>query len=366
MEVKEIAQKVKKLLLPAPCGRRISVPLQLAGCNLQLIAIKGRKIGPTVLIRGTLQGLENAGAVACLALSHELEQLLSAGKLIFCLSEQALEPAAREAEHWKLSKPSTARRHSSQLADVDKDIDINKVKDKGQAADTERAGFGLIAGAPANKNGQFWQFDASSFHLAAFTEFLAGIADYFIDLRSCGDSWETLPHAAVCGLNFSQVSEIERTLSGLHLQYILRTEAEECLLAACAVQGIPAVSFVSGTGGPVQTAAVQLHKNNVRLLLAKLGMLKQELLPPAWEHQPTILTKQRVLKFPCNGTLKTYLPPGTILHQNDVLLRMTDGCNGRERCLHCPMKNGVLLKVCTALDVSEQTQAVALAAVPFA
>lgn len=365
MEAKEAALKIKKLLLPAPCGQRISLPVQLAGSNLQLIAIKGQCIGPTVLIRGTLQGLENAGAVACLALSHELEKILYSGKVLFCLSEDALEPAARQAEHWlsgdaswkpslteiRTKKQDGKRRHADSVSDTARAF----------AAEAEAvAGFGTVSGAPQRKNSRFWQFESSSYQLTAFAELVTGVADYFIDLRGCGSGKEILPHAATFGQEARLFSEIARLLDGLHLHYMLRTSTEDPLLYALASCRLPAVALSAGAGELVQTAAVQLHKNNVRLLLTKLNMLREDSMPPCWEQKPQVLGKQERLKFPCSGMLKTYLPAGTRLHRGDVILRILDAGNGAERCLRCPVE-GVLLQVCTERCVQERELAASVA-----
>lgn len=217
-------------------GSRLQEMLPVVNHELELpfCAVSGEEKGPVVLISAGIHGAEYIGIRTAMELSREIEPSQVKGTIVFLLA----------------ANPQAAYSYTRLFVPED--------------------GKNLNRMFPGKKDGSLSEKIAYTIEKELHNQ-----ADYYIDLHA-GDSHEkVMPFVYFAGAAKEEVSEASRKMAeATGMTVRVKSSATTGSYNFAAIQGVPSILMERGGGGVFSPEELASYKQEVKHVLAHLGVLK--------------------------------------------------------------------------------------------
>lgn len=240
---------INNLKLEKGSKQNIMLPVMNYDLELPVCAIKGEEDGPVVLISAGVHGAEYIGIETAITISRELKPADIKGTILFLL----------------VANPTAAHSYTRRFVPED--------------------GKNLNRMFPGKKDGTLSEKIAYTMEKE-----LQSQADYYIDLHSGDTSERVMSFVYYAGVAKEEVSEQSRLMAeATGMSVRVKSTATTGSYNYAAIQGVPSILMERGGQGAFQPEELESYRQEVKGVLAHLGVLKNSSLPEK-QVQKEILT----------------------------------------------------------------------------
>jgi predicted deacylase len=290
--------------------QNIMLPVMNYDLELPVCVIKGEEEGPVVLISAGVHGAEYIGIETAITISRELKPSDIKGTILFLL----------------VANPTAAHSYTRHFVPED--------------------GKNLNRMFPGKKDGTLSEKIAYTMEKE-----LQSQADYYIDLHSGDTSERVMSFVYYAGVAKEGVSEQSRLMAeATGMSVRVKSTATTGSYNYAAIQGVPSILMERGGQGVFQPEELESYRQEVKGVLAHLGVLKKVPLPGN-QAQKEILTATYI-DSEAQGFWYPTKRPGDSFLEGELLGSVKDVWGNELQALYGEY-DGIILYETVSMGVSE-------------